>query len=298
MRLHVVDGTFELYRAHFAPRPEYRAPDGRDLKATVGIVASLMALLRDPDEAVTHLAVAFDNPIRSFRNDLFASYKSDEGVPPELRAQFDSAEAAVEALGVAVWSMDRFEADDALATAAVRYLGAAQQVRILSPDKDLGQCLHGNAVVQVDRMRRKVIDEGSFRERWGIAPASMPDFLALVGDTADGIPGIPGFGAKTAATLLARYETLENIPDDPAAWSVSLRGAGRLAEALRERRRDAMLYKRLATLVVDVPLPQTFEQLAFAGTAVAEWGTWCLAVGKPEWAAWTRQIGADDATAV
>src|SRR5882672_4782683 len=161
VRLHLVDGTYELFRAHYAPRPDHRAPSGRDAKATVGVVASLLALLHEPAEAVTHVAVAFDNPIRSFRNDLFPCYKSDEGVPPELHAQFDAVEEAVAALGVTVWSMDEYEADDALATGARRFRDQVDQVRILTPDKDLGQCLLGDRVVQIDRRQRKVTDEAA-----------------------------------------------------------------------------------------------------------------------------------------
>lgn len=163
MRLHVVDGTYELYRAHYSKRPEHRAPDGRDVKATVGLAASLLALLKDPVEAVTHIGVAFDNPIESFRNDLFVGYKTGEGVPPELRAQFDLAEEAVRAIGVAVWSMDRHEADDALATAAARFGGEVDQVRILTPDKDLGQSVRKTHIVQVDRRREREIDEDALR---------------------------------------------------------------------------------------------------------------------------------------
>ena len=194
MRLHLVDGTFELFRAHFSKRPGHRAPDGAEVKATLGLAASLLALLHDPVEAPTHLAVAFDNPIRSFRNDLFAGYKTEEGVPPELLAQLDLAEDAARAVGAVVWSMDRYEADDALATAAARFRGEVEQVRILSPDKDLGQCLEGDRVVLVDRVRGKVIDEAALLARRGIRPESVPDLLALVGDDADGIPGLPGFG--------------------------------------------------------------------------------------------------------
>ena len=169
-RLHLVDGTYELYRAHFAPRPDHRAPAGWDAKATVGVVASLLALLNEADEAVTHIAVAFDNPIRSFRNDLFAPYKSDEGVPPELRAQFDTVEAAVRALGVVVWSMGECEADDALATGARLFADEVDQVRIMTPDKDLAQCLRGDRVVQIDRRQRKLTDEATFRATRGFGP--------------------------------------------------------------------------------------------------------------------------------
>lgn len=279
MRLHVVDGTFELYRAHFSPRPGHTAPDGRDLKAAVGVVASLRALLADAGEAVTHLAVAFDNPIRSFRNDLFAGYKSDEGVPPELRAQFDTVEAGVRALGVHVWSMDTWEADDAMATAATRFGERVEQVRLMTPDKDLGQCLGSPRVVQVDRMRNRVIDAAAFRERYGIAPASMPDYLALVGDSADGIPGLPGFGAKSAAALLHRYVRLEDIPIDARTWEVAIRGAARLGETLASRREDALLYRRLATLVTDVPLGCDLEDLEVRGPAAESWQRWLDEVG-------------------
>ena len=219
MRLHLIDGTYELFRAHFAPRPGSRAPAGWDNKATVGVAASLLALLHDPKEAVTHIAVAFDNPIRSFRNDLFPYYKSDEGVPPELRAQFDSVEEAVRALGVVVWSMREHEADDALASGARRFRDQVDQVRIMTPDKDLGACLVGDRVVQVDRRQNKLTDEAAFRAQRGFAPASMPDFLALTGDTADGIPGLPGFGEKSAGTLLGAYPHLEQIPRHAFQWS-------------------------------------------------------------------------------
>ena len=261
MRLHVVDGTFELFRAHFSKRPARISPDGRDVKATLGLAESLRALLHDPREAVTHVAVAFDNPIRSFRNDLFAGYKTEEGVPPELLAQLDAAEEAVRALGVTVWSMREFEADDALATAATRFRDQVEQVRILTPDKDLGQCLSGRRVVQVDRIRGREIDEEALRARRGIGPESIPDFLALVGDAADGIPGLPGFGEKTAAALLARHVHLEAVPDDPALWPAGIRGAAQKASALASGRHAALLYRRLATLVRDVPLPESLEDL-------------------------------------
>src|SRR5215471_4811008 len=201
MRLHLIDGTYELYRAHYAPRPGHVDPSGHDAKATMGIAQSLLALLHDSDEAVTHLAVAFDNPIRSFRNDLFPYYKSDEGVPPELRSQFDTVEEGVRAIGVAVWWMKEYEADDGLATGAKRFAAEVEQVRIMTPDKDLGQCLSGDRVVQIDRMRRKLTNEAAFRALRGFGPKSMPDYLALTGDTADGIPGLTGFGEKAASTV-------------------------------------------------------------------------------------------------
>ena len=214
---------------------------------------------------MTHIAVAFDNPIESFRNEEFAGYKSGEGMEPAIVAQFDLVEDAVAAIGVTVWSMDRYEADDALATAAKRWRDQVAQVRIMTPDKDLGQCVTGNRVVQVDRMRRRVIDEDGVVAKNGVPPASIPDWLALVGDTADGIPGVPGFGAKTAAALLSRYGTVEAIPPHSVHWDVKVRGAMRLASTLNERREDAALYKHLATLVEDVPMSETLDDLRWQG---------------------------------
>ena len=270
MRLHLIDGTFELFRAHYSKRPDRLAPNGMDVKATVGVLSSLIGLLEESDEQVTHLAVAFDNPIESFRNALFDGYKTSEGMEPAILAQFDLVEEAVAALGVTVWSMDRYEADDALATAARRWRDQVAQVRILTPDKDLGQCVTGNRVVLVDRIRRRVIDEDGVRAKHGCAPASIPDWLALVGDTADGIPGVPGFGAKTAAALLAEYETVEAIPARSAHWSVKLRGAMRLAATLEGMREEVALYKHLATLVEDVPLSQSLADLRWTGARRSE----------------------------
>ena len=278
-RLHLVDGTYELYRAHYAPRPGHLDPSGADRKATVGLAASLLALLAEADEAVTHLAVAFDNPIRSFRNDLFADYKSDEGVPPELRVQFDPVEEAVRALGVTVWSMREHEADDGLASGARRFAGEVGQVRILSPDKDLAQCLRGDRVVQVDRRQRKVTDEAAFRAARGYGPESVPDFLALTGDTADGIPGLPGFGEKSAGTLIGAYGHLEAIPDDPSRWTVKPRGALQLAATLAARREEALFYRTLATLIETVPLAESLDDLRFRGVPRARFEAWCDAVG-------------------
>ncbi len=280
MRLHLVDGTFELFRAHFSKRPGHRAPAGWEAKATVGLASSLLALLHDEREAVTHLAVAFDNPIRSFRNDLFPGYKTDEGVAPELLAQFDAAEDAVRALGVTVWSMREHEADDALATGAARLGDAVEQVRILTPDKDLAQCLSGRRVVQVDRIRGREIDEAALLARRGIRPESVPDFLALVGDAADGIPGLAGFGEKTAAALLAAHLHLEDIPHDPARWPAGLRGAAQLAATLEAGREEALLYRRLATLVRDVPLGESLDDLRWRGIPRDRLAAWCVELGE------------------
>ena len=278
-RLHLVDGTYELYRAHFAPRPDHRDPSGADRKATVGLVASLLSLLSEPEEAVTHLAVAFDNPIRSFRNDLFPAYKSDEGVPPELRAQFDPVEEAVRAMGVTVWSMNEHEADDGLASGARRFADEVDQVRIMTPDKDLAQCLRGDRVVQVDRRQRKVTDEATFRAARGYGPASVPDFLGLTGDTADGIPGLPGFGEKSTSILIGAYTHIEAIPDLPSRWTVKPRGALQLAATLAARREEALFYRTLATLVDTVPLAESLDELRFRGVPRARFEAWCDTVG-------------------
>ncbi len=279
VKLHVVDGTYELFRAHYSERPDHRDPAGRPRKATVGLVASLLGMLNDPDERVTHVAVAFDNPIRSFRNGLFAGYKTDEGMDPELVAQMDPVEDAVRALGVAVSSMRDHEADDALATAAARFADQVDEVRLCTPDKDLGQCLRQGKVVQVDRRRRLVIDEAGFRQKRGFAPAAMPSFLALVGDSADGIPGLPGFGERTASVVLARYGDLDHIPASARDWDVVVRGKDRLAETLTARRAEAELYRRLATLVTDAPFAASLEELRFAGVPRAAFARWCADAG-------------------
>ncbi len=278
MRVHLVDGTYELFRAHYSPRPDRVDPDGRDVKATVGLVSSLLAMLDTED--VTHVAVAFDNPIRSFRNDLFEGYKDESGVPEELLAQFDRVEEAVAALGLVVWSMDEYEADDALATAAARYADRVDQVVICTPDKDLGQCLRGDRVVQLDRRNDVLTDEEAFRDRRGFAPASIPDYLALVGDSADGIPGVPGFGDKTVSTLLSRYPHLEDIPRLGARWEVSVRGAERLAGVLHEHMEEALRYRRLATLVTDIPIDEALDDLRWGGVPRARFEAWCTEVGS------------------
>lgn len=280
MRAHLVDGTYELFRAHFSRRPDRRDPDGRDVKATTGLVESLLALLHEEREAVTHVAVAFDNPIESLRNERFPGYKSSQGVDPALLAQFDRAEEAVRALGITVWSMDRYEADDALATAAARWAEQVDQVRVLTVDKDLGQCLRGERVVQVDRRRERVIDEPALRALRGVGPASIPDWLALVGDTADGLPGIPGFGERSATAVLAVYEHLEAIPTLGLRWrDVDVRGRERLAATLAERLDEALLYRELATLATDVPLAEELDDLAWVGVPRDSFAAWCQAIG-------------------
>lgn len=283
MRIHLIDGTFELFRAHFSPRPS-KVVKGVDVKATAGVVASIRALLEDRSEEATHLAIAFDNPIESFRNELFDGYKTGDGILPALRNQFDRVEAACRAVGVVVWSMKEWEADDALATAATRWASDEVQARILTPDKDLGQVLDGDRIVQVDRIRRKVITEKTMRERRGVAPSSIPDWLALVGDTADGIPGIPGFGEKSSAALLARWGTIEQIPDRDAEWDVKIVGAPRLAATLASRRGDALLYKKLATLIRDVPLEESLADLEYRGAPKKAFEALCAELEMtPRW---------------
>jgi 5'-3' exonuclease len=242
----------------------------------------MLTLLGEAAEEATHVGIAFDNPIRSFRNDLFAGYKTEDGVDPDLLAQFDEAERVARALGLVVWSMDRWEADDALATMAKRFRDDVEQVRILTPDKDLGQCLVGTRVVQIDRVRNKLTDEAALRERRGVGPESIADLLALVGDTADGIPGIPGFGEKSAAALLGHYVHIEAIPDRAADWAVKVRGAERLAGALASERDAALLYKKLATLVDDVPLAEDLDAMKWRGADRGAWTAWCESAGVPE----------------
>ena len=267
----------------------------------MGLVSSMLALIHDPAESVTHIAVAFDNPIRSFRNDLFEGYKSDEGVPEELHVQFDAAEEAVRALGVVVWSIDRWEADNALATAVARFANRFEQVRILTPDKDLGQCLEGRRVVQVDRIRAREVDAAALHAKLGIDPESIPDFLALTGDPADGIPGLPGIGEKTAGALLGRYRHLEAIPPNAATWEIDVRGAAKIAEVLGRLQAEALLYRRLATLVRDVPLAQTeAEDLRFGGVPRPAFEAWCERTGvetlKTRPRRWAGDVGAPPPT--
>ena len=280
--LHLLDGTYELFRAYYA-MPSERTRDRQEVGAIRGLIGSTLALLRQPD--VTHIAAAFDHVIESFRNRLFAGYKTGAGIEPDLLAQFGLAEEALRALGVTIWPMVEFEADDALATAAHRFAPEVERVIILSPDKDLTQCVAGDRVVTHDRVRNKTYDEAAVRERFGVPPASIPDLLALVGDVADGIPGIPGWGMKSAATVLSVYGHLEAIPADPRAWSVNLRGAERLAAALRDHHEEARLYKTLATLRTDVPLREDLAAMRWKGVPRVEYEGLCARLGFGELAA-------------
>lgn len=279
MRIHLIDGTYELFRAYFGA-PGATGPDGAEVGAARGFLRSMLALVRE--DGVSHVACAFDHVIESFRNQLFGRYKTGEGVPADLMAQFPLAERAAHALGLVVWPMVEFEADDALATAAARWAGLpeVEQVLVCTPDKDLAQCVRGTRVVCFDRMRRRTIDEAAVVEKFGVAPASIPDWLALVGDDADGIPGIPRWGTKSASALLARYQRLEAIPHDATRWGVTVRGAASLAESLREHRDEALLYRRLATLRTDVPLGEQLEDLRWRGARRPELTALCRDIGE------------------
>lgn len=264
MRIHLVDGTYELFRSFYGA-PGKQAPDGHEVGATLGLLRSLLSLIEK--SGVTHLACAFDHVIESFRNDLYAEYKTSAGVDPSLLEQFPLAEEAVAALGIVVWPMVEFEADDALATAVARFgdKPEVEQILICSPDKDLTQLVEGSHVVCWDRRRDITYDEAAVTEKYGVPPASIPDWLALVGDSADGFPGISGWGAKSAALVLARYGHLEAIPQDQQQWGLPAGRALRLAESLNSHLEEAALYRRLATLRRDVPIQESLEELRWSG---------------------------------
>ena len=246
MKVHLVDGTYELFR-HFFAVPSHADSNGREAGALRGVLATVLSLL---ESGATHIGVATDHVVESFRNDLYDGYKSGEGIDPDLFGQFHPLEDALEAMGVTVWRMKEFEADDGLASASA--LGWAdpqvEQILILTPDKDLAQCVQGSRVVMADRRNKVILDEEGVRDKFGVSPVSIPDYLALMGDAADGFPGLKGWGAKSAATILERWTLIEEIPENPDAWQVKIRGAERLASTLRDGREDAALFKDLATL--------------------------------------------------
>jgi 5'-3' exonuclease len=280
MRLHLVDATYELFRAHFSPRPPVRGRDGVILSGVSGLVEQLCYLLRE--QGATHVACATDRVIRSFRNDLYPGYKTDAGVAPELLAQFPVAEAAIEALGIVLWPMVEFEADDAIAAAADRFAAdpRVERIVICTPDKDLAQCVRDERVVLWDRRRDLVYDDAGVRAKWGVPPASVPDRLALVGDAADGFPGLPGWGERSAAAVLARYGHLEAVPAQAGDWDVAgLRSAPALAITLRERMDEALLYRdlaRLRTTADGVPIRERDpDELEWHGADRGRWEAFC-----------------------
>jgi 5'-3' exonuclease len=281
MKIHLIDGTYELFR-HFYAVPSASGPGGAEVGATRGLLRSLTAMLREPD--VTHVAIAFDHVIESFRNELFAGYKTGEGIDRQLHDQFPLAEQASRALGLVVWPMVEFEADDAMATAAARWADDdnVEQVLLCSRDKDLAQCVRGTKVVLLDRMNNRILDEKQVIQKWGVPPASIPDYLALVGDSADGYPGIPRWGAKSTSQILAAYGTIEAIPPLETGWSVPIRGAKQLAANLRERSGEAALYKTLATLRTDVPLPETLADLRWRGAPRTQLSEFCDQLGEKQ----------------
>lgn len=267
MRVHLLDGTYELFR-HFYAMPRQADADGREAAAIIGVLGSVLGMI---EGGTTHIGVATDHVIESFRNDLWAGYKTGAGIEPELLAQFHPLEDALRALGVKVWAMVEFEADDALAAAARRAAQSpgVEQVIICTPDKDLSQCVTGERVVQFDRRKRETRNEQGVVARFGVGPESIPDYLALVGDSADGFPGIPGWGEKASGAVLGRYEHLERIPASSSAWTVPVRGAARLAAALEENRQLALLFRTLATLRTDVPVFDELDELRWRGPTPA-----------------------------
>lgn len=280
MRLHLVDATYELFRAYYAPRPPVLGADGVDLSGVSGLVEQLLFLLRE--EGATHLGCATDRVIESFRNDLFPGYKSSNGMPPDLLAQFPIAEEAIEALGIVLWPMVEFEADDAIAAACRRFAAdpSVERIFICTPDKDMAQLVEHERIVLLDRRRRITYDDAGVRAKWGVAPPSIPDWLALVGDSSDGYPGLPGWGAKSAAAVLALYGHLDGIPEKASRWEVpSLRGGPALAATLRQHWDEALLYRslaRLRTVEDGVMIPQaTAEELLWLGAPRERWEGFC-----------------------
>jgi len=264
MKIHLVDGTYELFRAHFGAPPK-KAPDGLEIGATLGMIRSMMLLLSDPQ--VTHVAVAFDHVIESFRNKMYAGYKSSEGVDPIILNQFGLAEKLVSALGMVIWPQVKFEADDAIATAVAKFkkLKSVEQIVICSVDKDLTQMVDGDRVICWDRRREIILNDKGVIEKFGVEPESIPDFLALVGDSADGYPGIKGWGEKSTATVLAKFKHIEDIPKDPKKIPLSLGRATTLVENLQANYKDALLFRELSTLRTDVPLKENLDDLKWIG---------------------------------
>jgi 5'-3' exonuclease len=263
MDVYLIDGTYELFR-HYYALPSAKTKDGREVAAVRGVVSSILLMF---NSGVTHLAVATDHVIESFRNDLWPGYKTGDGIEPQLLAQFPLLEEALTSLGVTVWPMVEFEADDALAAGAATAARDTQVDRVIicTPDKDLSQCVRGTRVVQMDRRTRAIRDEAGVIAKFGVPPASIPDYLALVGDSADGFPGLQGWGPKSTAAVLGKYGRLEHIPDDWRAWGVNAASPAALAATLARDRERALLFRTLATLREDVPLFETVDELRWEG---------------------------------
>lgn len=267
MNIFLVDGTYELFR-HYYALPSARDSDGREVAAVRGVLASLLGMIK---EGAKHIAVATDHVIESFRNNLWSGYKTSEGIEPDLLAQFPLLEEVLAAAGVVVWPMVEFEADDALAAAAMAAIRdpRVEQVIICTPDKDLAQCVHGTRVVQLNRRTRTTLDESGIVQKFGVAPESIPDYLALVGDSADGYPGLQGWGAKSSAAVLAKFIHLESIPKDYREWKVNVANAYSLSDTLGRERERAYLFRTLATLRTDIPLFDDVDQLQWKGPTPA-----------------------------
>jgi len=276
--VHLVDGTYELFRYFMSPAAAFERTAPEELRAVRGVVTSMLGML---EGGATHLGVATDHVIESFRNGLWPGYKTGEGIDQVLYAQFEPLEEALRAFGVVVWAMVEFEADDALAAAAAMAAGDSrvEQVIVCTPDKDLAQCVRDDRVVQLDRRTREIRNESGVQQKFGVAPESIPDWLALVGDKADGFPGLPGWGARSAATVLARYRHLEDIPKQTAQWDVAMRGTERLAATLAEQWERALLFRRLATLRADAPIGVDVDGLRWPGP-------------REDFADWARRFGA------
>ena len=279
MIVHLVDGTYELFRYFMSPAAAFERTAPEELRAVRGVVTSMLGML---EGGATHLGVATDHVIESFRNALWPGYKTGEGVDPMLFAQFEPLEEALRALGVVVWAMVEFEADDAMAAAAAMAAADArvEQVIVCTPDKDLAQCVRDDRIVQLDRRTREIRNEAGVQQKFGVLPASIPDWLALVGDSADGFPGLPGWGARSAATVLARYQHLEQIPKTAERWNVPMRGAARLAATLAEQWDRALLFRRLATLRPDAPIGVDIDGVRWTGPR-AEFAAWAERLGAP-----------------
>ena len=279
MIVHLVDGTYELFRYFMSPAAAFERTAPEELRAVRGVVTSMLGML---EAGATHLGVATDHVIESFRNGLWPGYKTGEGIDPVLSAQFEPLEEALRAFGVVVWAMVEFEADDALAAAAAMAAADSrvEQVIVCTPDKDLAQCVRDDRVVQLDRRTREIRNESGVQQKFGVAPESIPDWLALVGDKADGFPGLPGWGARSAATVLARYRHLEDIPKQTAQWDVAMRGTERLATTLAQQWERALLFRQLATLRADAPIGVDVDGLRWKGPR-AEFADWARRFGAP-----------------